>query len=101
MCLSAVVESQMYITQTLNHDALNKVANDLLQMYKDHSFTHESIQQVLAKLLSNVPTNAGAKILDRIAVEIIQDLKSFIYKHSDNLSLFLILRKCYLQRYQG
>ena len=46
MCLSAVVESQLYqLSPTqINHDALNKVSNDLLQMYKDHEFARESVQ---------------------------------------------------------
>lgn len=101
MCLSAIVESQMYqLSSTqVNHDALNKVANDLLQMLKDHEFTRESIQQVLVKMLTNVePLNAGAKILDRIVAEIftVSEWKSFIFKHSDNLSIFLALRSVYL-----
>jgi len=82
MCISAVVESQLYqLSPTqINHDAFNKVANDLLQIYKDHDYCRESIQSVLVKLLKNVtPTNHGAKLLERIAVEVIGEWKQFVF----------------------
>jgi hypothetical protein len=55
-------------------------------------------------MLTNVvPLNAGAKILDRIVAEIftVTEWKSFLYKHFDNLSLFLTIRNVYLDRFQG
>ena len=75
----------------VNHDALNKVANDLIQIYKDHEYCRESIQAVLNKLLLNVaPINHGAKLMERIAVEVMgSDYKQFIFQHSDNLGFYL------------
>ena len=106
MCLTAAVEAKLYQTSPtqVNHDALNKIANDLIAMYKENEFTRESIQQVLAKLLRNInPLNPGAKVLERIVSEILgkDDFKTFIFKHSDNLSLFLTMRGVYMERFQG
>lgn len=56
MCVSSIVESQLYqLSQSqVNHDALNKVTNDLIQMFQTHDYVRESIQSVLAKLLRTV-----------------------------------------------
>lgn len=45
MCTTAVVESQLYqVSPTqINHDAFNKIANDLIQTYKDHDYCRESV----------------------------------------------------------
>lgn len=78
MCLSAIVESALYqISPTqINHDAFNKVANDLLQIRKDHDYCRESVQAVLVKMLKNItPINHGAKLLERIANEVLGDVK--------------------------
>lgn len=105
MCVTAVVEAQLYQTsaQQLNHDAFNKIANDLIQMHKDHAYCRESIQAVLQKLLRNVnPTQHGAKLLDRIAQEvIIPDYKAFVYSHADNLGFYLAMRAVHLERFVG
>jgi hypothetical protein len=108
MCLTATVESQLYQTSAsqLNHDALNMVTNDLLQMYKDHDYVRESIQAILVKVLSQItPLTQGGKILDRVLVEVLgngAEWKSAIFKHSDNLSLFLAMRSVYLSHeYEG
>jgi hypothetical protein len=104
MCTTAVVESQLYqVSPTqINHDAFNKIANDLIQTYKDHDYCRESVQVVLAKLLRNVaPLNHGAKLLERIAVELIADWKTFVWQHADNLGFYLQMRAAYLDRYVG
>lgn len=104
MCLSAIVESALYqISPTqINHDAFNKVANDLLQIRKDHDYCRESVQAVLVKMLKNItPINHGAKLLERIANEVLGDVKQYVLLHSDNLSFFLVLRQVYLDRYVG
>ena len=104
MCLSAIVESALYqISPTqINHDAFNKVANDLLQIRKDHDYCRESVQAVLVKMLKNItPINHGAKLLERIANEVLGDVKQYVLLHSDNLSFFLVMRQVYLDRYVG
>ncbi len=56
----------------------------------------------MLKLLKNVaPLNHGAKLLERIAVEIIQDWKTFVFGHSDNLGFYLTMRTVYLDKYVG
>ena len=78
MCLTAIVESQLYqiSNNQINHDAFNKVANDLLQIRKDHEYCRESVQAVLVKALKTIqPVNHGAKLLERIANEVIGDVK--------------------------
>ena len=104
MCLSVIVESQLYQTSQsqINNDAFNKVASDLLQIRKDHEYCRESVQAVLVKVLKNItPTNHGAKLLERIATELIGDTKQFIFQHADNLSFYFALKQVYLERYVG
>ena len=104
MCLTAIVESQLYQTSQsqINHDAFNKVANDLIQIRKDHDYCRESVQAVLVKALRTItPANHGAKLLERIASEVIGDVKQFIFSHSDNLSFYLVIKQVYLEKYVG
>jgi hypothetical protein len=57
---------------------------------------------VLVKALNCIaPVNHGAKLLERIANEIIGDVKQFIFQHSDNLSFYLVVKQVYLDRYVG
>lgn len=105
MCLSVIVECQMYQTSqsALNNDAWNTVANSLIHIFKDHEYCRESVQAVIAKMLKNVmPLQHGSKLLDRLVAEVMSnDFKTFIYQHSDNLSLYLTLKTIYLERFQG
>ena len=53
MCVTAFVETALFSTATgVNHDALNALLNELVQMYKGNEFVRESVQKVLAKLVS-------------------------------------------------
>jgi len=48
---------------------------------------------VLVKALRTItPANHGAKLLERIASEVIGDVKQFIFSHSDNLSFYLVIK---------
>ncbi len=40
-------------------------------------------------------------MLERIANEVIGDVKQFIFQHSDNLSFYLVMRQVYLDHYVG
>jgi len=40
-------------------------------------------------------------LLERIAVEIISDWKTFVFAHSDNLGFYLTMRTVYLEKYVG
>ena len=52
----------------------------MLQIRKDHDYCRESVQAVLVKALKNIqPINHGAKLLERIATEVIGDAKQFIF----------------------
>lgn len=104
MCLSAIVDAQLYqqsATQ-LNHEVWNKLCNDLLVLWKENDYLHESVQQVLVKMLSRVvPTANGMKLLERIASELIgSDYRAWAFQHADKMSMFLAIRKIYNQRYQ-
>lgn len=60
------------------------------------------MQAVLAKVLKNVtPVNHGAKLLERLAVEVIVDWKTFVWQHADNLGFYLQMRAVYLEKYVG
>ena len=46
----------------------------------------------------------GTKVLEQLATKLVSteaDLKTFIFAHSDNLSLFLTLRHAYLDHSAG
>jgi hypothetical protein len=95
MCISAIVEARFYqvSTSAVNADVLNKIANDLIQMYKEHDYCRESIKTVLIKLLTTIePLRAGSKLLERLAQELIVDPKQFAFAHADNLGFYLAIK---------
>ena len=57
---------------------------------------------MLVKALKTIqPVNQGVKLLERIANEVIGDVKQFIFQHADNLSFYLVIKQVYLDRYVG
>jgi hypothetical protein len=57
---------------------------------------------VLVKALRTIqPVNHGAKLLERIANEVIGDVKQFIFQHADNLSFYLVVKQVYVERFVG
>ena len=103
MCLSALIESEVYQTSTAG-EALQLILGCLVELYRAYDFLRESIQTVFIKLLKNASSDvaAMAKIMEKIVAELIvaeskqTSIKEFVYAHSDNLSLFLSLRHIFL-----
>lgn len=105
MCLSAIVDSQLYqasATQVSQEGVIFLVA-DLVQLYKNHDYTRESLQTVLTRMLSKAGSEAqGARVLEQLMAKLVPEetnFKQYIFQHSDNLSLFLTLRHAYLEKF--
>ena len=103
MCLSALVESEAYKTGNLvNTETVMTVTASLVHLYATYDFLRESIQTALAKLITNLPVESHAvKVLEKLVTELLTvkkeqgDLRSHVFAHSDNLSLFLTLRQIF------
>ena len=67
MCLSAIVDSQLYQLSSGNSDQEGMIflVADLVQLYKNHEYTRESLQTVFTRMLGKSTTEAqGARVLE-------------------------------------
>lgn len=103
MCLSSLIDSEAYkIGNLVNSDILASLTSSLIFLYQTYNFLRESIQAALQKLIQKLPVEThGAKVLEKIVSELLVQasdggkVKDYALQHSDNLSLYLVLKHLY------